>query len=335
MKSVKMKKGFSLLAALCIMLLASCGASFNTIGIKMGNIINGSELTSQGNTDFYIEEDGIYKDGKKILDGDYSNINAVGEKIYFYDNAERKVCKSNSEGFKVERIGEIYTDKFVAHKDNIIASILVGSGSDDLEAPSNYNIVKMKVTDRKLTSQTPKVIVEGGKLVGSEGDRVFFIKEDEKKGYVLSSVFLDGEEESEIAAIDKDARVIVSNEKIYVLGTNDDEYSLYTMNIDGSDKDVKFEVGKNPDGTNAFNISGDDIYFETYKDEAGTITNNILKYNIEKEESEDLIIRDKRMDFKISVGAKDVYIKEKAHDDLDSVAKWMKLEDFLSEDKEK
>lgn len=334
---IKVKKTRVFVAILfCLFTFTSCGSNFNQVGITMGNTINKGEVTSQSGNIFYIGDGGIYKKdkknpkGKMILKGDYSNINAVGEKIYFYDKSISTICKANSEGFKVERIAEIYTDKFVVNKDNIFASILVGDGSDNLESPNNYNIVSMKITSRKLASTTPNTIYSGGRLVGTFGDNLYIEKTDSKDKKVkrLYQIALNGKNEKELIELSKDSKAIVTEDGIFLMGAGKDgKFAIYQYSQSGKLKGKLTDVDKNEKSkSNAFNYENGYVYYENYKSEDDKVADEIIAINVKDKKKKTVLTRDKGMEFHLSIAENKVFIKERKAGDLDTIAQWKEVQ---------
>lgn len=320
-----MKRKFTMFIGMLLtaMVISSCKADFNTVGIKMGNMLNGSEVTSQNNTTYYINDGDIYKNDKKIIEGDFSNINVVGEKLYFYDKSISSICKANSEGFKVERIAEIYTDNFVVQKDNIFVSILTGAGDENLESPSNYNVVRLKVTDRKLTSQSPQSLYEKGKLIGAQGDRVYIVKEEKGKN-ILISLSVNGDDEREITEIAKSGKAIVGDSGVYVMQSKDKSYGIYEYDLNGKLKREIMKLNQKDEGANAFNFDGENLYFETVSSEEAAF-NNIEKYNLKSGKREVIFESATKREYKIGIGAGKVLIKERAYKNIEDIPKWKEI----------
>lgn len=331
-----LKNKYKKILALCssllvIMFLSSCGASFNTVGISSGNLINGAEVTNQGDTLYYIEQGNIYKQdlskkdtklkGEKILEGDRTSINVVGEKIYFYDKSISTIVKANSGGFKHDRIAEIYTDNFVVQKDNVFANILIGSGSENLESADNFNVVRMKVTDRKLTSQVPQLVFEGGRLVAGYGDRIYIEKmKDNKRSLVSLSVKGD----DEIKLIENfEGSIIVTGDSIFLMGEYKDKFGIHKFSHRGKQEDFFIEVGKSEKSFNSFNVDGKNIFYQDYKkDEDYNITDSILLYNMKDKSTKTVLSKDKDTKYYIALAKDRLLIKAKEIDDLDQLPSW-------------
>lgn len=254
--------------------MTGCGqkAQFNTVGVSYGNFINGATVSYQNDNTYYIKDGDIFKtediakEGRKIIEGDVSSLNVAGEKIYFYDNEISTICKANTEGDLVERIAEVYCDDFIVNKDNIFASILTGQGGDDLRDPDNYNVSKLKITNKKVTNQKQGVVIENAKLMGSYGDYLYVEKKDEKtKKIGLYMVSLTGEEVVKMIDLPKDANVLVKGNNIYVLGKVKDAYGLHVYNGNGEFQKTIAKTMENPVlKMNAINTDNDYIYFEDY-----------------------------------------------------------------------
>lgn len=268
--------------------LVSCGnAQFNTIGTSFGNYINGAEVTSQNNSTYYLKDGDIYKtdeagkEGRAIITGDMSSINIAGEKLYFYDNEISTICKANSEGDRIERIAEIYCDNFIVNKDNIVATVITGQGSDDLDDPDNYNVASMKITDRKVTNSRPGVLVEKAKLAGCYNDLVYVEKKDEKGKLSLYSTALSGGEPVKIMELPDDASVIVEGNRIYMTGTVDGKEGLHMFTDSGEyiARICKTQINSRT-GENPLNSDGNYIYFENCTDRVEkTVTEKKVKKN--------------------------------------------------------
>ena len=254
--------------------MTGCGqkAQFNTVGVSYGNFINGATVSYQNDNTYYIKDGDIFKtediakEGRKIIEGDVSSLNVAGEKIYFYDNEISTICKANTEGDLVERIAEVYCDDFIVNKDNIFASILTGQGGDDLRDPDNYNVSKLKITNKKVTNQKQGVVIENAKLMGSYGDYLYVEKKDEKtKKIGLYMVSLTGEEVVKMIDLPKDANVLVKGNNIYVLGKVKGTYGLHVYNGNGEFQKTIAKTMENPVlKMNAINTDNDYIYFEDY-----------------------------------------------------------------------
>lgn len=346
-KLVKRICAFSL-AAIMLFTMTSCGedAKFNNIGTTIGNILNGAEVTSQGTTTYYIKDGDMYKtndvkeEGEKIKEGDLSCINITGEKIYYYDNSISTICKCNTSGEKVDRIAEIYCDNFVICKDNIYAMVLTGQGSDDMEDPDNYNIVKMKITDKKLTSTMPKSVVEKGKLLGCIGDNII-VEKNTDTGRAVFKTDLIGENESKIMDISKDAKVVGDSKGFMVLGTVDKQFGLYSYDVNGKNMKLLSKVtkSKSRDG-NAINMDSEYVYYEDYtankvikknkknkKNKKVTTSNNLIKIKRDGSGKEVVMKNSKNMDYKIAIGYNGVMVKIREEGNLDANPKWIGLKD--------
>lgn len=325
----QLKKVFSVaFVAIMVVVTASCGANFNTVGTTIGNLENSAEVTSQGNNTFYIHDGDIYKtdditkEGKMIYEGDVSCINITGEKIYFYDNEISTICKSNTEGDKIDRIAEIYCDKFVVVKDNIYANILTGSGSNDMTDPDNYNIVKMKTTDRKLRSTMPKVAVEKAKLVGAVGDMVYVEKKTET-GKAIYEVSLDGETETKLLDVPADANIAADANGFVLTGTVNGQYGLYSYTKEGKLDKLLSALTKNPTGNNAVNMDGETVYYENYAvGEGGVIADNLLSIKKDGTDVKQIATNAKNMEYKIAIGSGGVMVKAKEAGNLDENPRW-------------
>ena len=262
------------LAVAVVVTMTGCGqkAQFNTVGVSYGNFINGATVSYQNDNTYYIKDGDIFKtedigeEGRKIIDGDVSSLNVAGEKIYFYDNEISTICKANTEGDLVERIAEVYCDDFIVNKDNIFASILTGQGGDDLRDPDNYNVSKLKITNKKVTNQKQGVVIEKARLMGSYGDYLYVEKKDEKTGKNgLYMVSLTGEEVVKMIDLPENANVLVKGNYIYVLGKVNGKYGLHVYNGNGEFQKTVAETMENPVlKMNALNTDSDYIYFEDY-----------------------------------------------------------------------
>ena len=333
MGSIMKKTKILAVILLSILVFTGCGSNFNQIGISMGNALNRGEVTSQSGNIYFIGADGIYKKDKKdkkprrILKGDFSNLNAVGEKLYFYDKSISTICKANSEGFKVERIAEIYTDKVVVNKDNIFASILTGQGDENLESPDNYNIVSMKVTSRKLANTASRTVYKGGKLIGSFGDHLY-VEKMEKKNKVLIELSLDGKNEKKIMDLPKDGKAIVTADKILVMGTVKDKFGVHKYTKGGNFKETLAEVGKNAKTkSNAFNYDGESVYYENYRSNDDGISDEIVSMNIKSKKTKVLTKKSTAQEYYLAAVEGKIFLKARKAGDLDAILKWNELKD--------
>lgn len=274
MRNILKRLGAGAMAIAVAVTMTGCGqkAQFNTVGVSYGNFINGATVSYQNDNTYYIKDGDIFKtediaeEGRKIIDGDVSSLNVAGEKIYFYDNEISTICKANTEGDLVERIAEVYCDDFIVNKDNIFASILTGQGGDDLRDPDNYNVSKLKITNKKVTNQKQGVVIEKAKLMGSYADYLYVEKKDEKTGKIgLYMVSLTGEEVVKMLDLPENANVLVKGNYIYVLGKVDGTYGLHVYNGKGEFLKTVAETMENPVlEMNAMNTDTDYIYFEDY-----------------------------------------------------------------------
>lgn len=325
-----MKKNiFKLIMVLVLALtVTSCGAQFNTVGIKVGNLENGAKVTSQDKVTYYIYDGDLYKtesvneEGRCIIEGDLSNVNVVGDKVYFYDNAISTICKSNSEGDRIHRIAEVYTNKFVVSKDNVYAEILTGMGSDDVEDIDNHSIVKMKVTEGKVTSTMPQVIVEKARIIGCIGDYIYAEKKIEGKRTVVKTDYT-GKEEATLMTLPTDAKVIGGINGFYVMGTVDKSYGIYKFGIDGKQEAMITKVDKKVGAENVFNMTSDAIYYENYiKDKDGKVQDDIIKISLDGKDKETVVKNSKTMTYDIAVGSDGVIYTSKEANDLDTIPQW-------------
>lgn len=341
-----MKKTFKRLSALsvaAIMLVSvtGCGAQFNNIGSTVGNMQNDAQVTYQDGTTFYIHDGDVYKTkdvnkkGEKILSGDISNINIKGEKIYYYDNSISTICKANTSGEKIDRIAELYCDEFVVAKDNIYAMILTGQGSEDLNDPDNYNIVRMKITDRKIANTMPKSVIEKGKLIGCIGDSIYVIKNAENSKAVYKADF-DGKNETKLFDLSDDAKVVGDSKGFVVLGTVDKQFGLYSYTPEGKfDKMLsKLKKNKSEDG-NALNMDSKYVYYEDYaakkvskkkKSKKYKVADNLLRIKRDGTGIEHIMKNKENMDYKIAIGNNGVMVKAKSAGNLDADPIWKGLE---------
>lgn len=332
-----MKKKFlkGMVACLLAVTVTSCGAQFNTVGAKMGNMNNGAQVTSQDSVTYFIEDGDLYKKDKGIEtearlveEGDFINVNVVGDKVFYYDNAISTICRSNSEGDRVHRIAEVYTDKFVVCKDNVIAQILIGQGNDDLENPDNYSIATMKVTEGKVTSTMPTIIIEKAKLVGAVGDYIYTEKNVDGK-LSLVKYDLKGENETVILPLNKDSQVMNTAEGFVVLGTVDGKYGLHSYGLDGKYGKLITKVGKKPGG-NVANINGDTIYFEDYSvkklKKKKIVRDNLVKISLDGTDETVLVKKKVPMNYSIGVGSNGTMYTAVEESDLDAVKQWKTLE---------
>ena len=310
MGSIMKKTKILAVILLSILVFTGCGSNFNQIGISMGNALNRGEVTSQSGNIYFIGADGIYKKDKKdkkprrILKGDFSNLNAVGEKLYFYDKSISTICKANSEGFKVERIAEIYTDKVVVNKDNIFASILTGQGDENLESPDNYNIV-----------------------IGSFGDHLY-VEKMEKKNKVLIELSLDGKKEKKIMDLPKDGKAIVTADEILVMGTVKDKFGIHKYTKGGKFKETLAEVGKNAKTkSNAFNYDGETVYYENYRSNDDGISDEIVSMNIKSKKTKVLTKKSTAQEYYLAAVEGKIFLKARKAGDLDAILKWNELKD--------
>lgn len=339
-KFLKKMCAFSL-AALMLFTMTSCGedAKFNTVGTTVGNILNDEQVTYQGTTTYYIKDGDMYKtsdvnkEGEKILDGDLSCINIVGEKIYYYDNSISTICKCNTSGEKIDRIAEIYCDNFVVCKDNIYAMVLTGQGSDNMEDPDNYNIVKMKITDKKIASTMPKSVVEKGKLLGCIGDNII-VEKNTDEGKAVYKTDLTGDNQKKLMDISEDAKVVGDSNGYVVLGTVDKQYGLYSYDKEGKNMKLLSKLKKNKsEYGNALNMDREYVYYEDYaakkkskKSKKTIVADNLLKIKRDGSGKEHILKNKKNMDYKIAIGYNGVMVKEREAGDIEANPSWKGLE---------
>lgn len=322
----------SALVAVFAFAMVSCGAKFNTVGITIGNMVNGGEVTSQGDITYFIKDGDIYKadgdldDATCIKEGDYSLINVVGGDIYYYDNEISTICKANSTGNKEVRITELYCDNFTVSKDNIYASILTGAGGEDLEAADNYSVVRLKVTDKKLANVTPKVLIEKARMIGCIGDSIYVLKKDDDSTF-LYRYDNEGNNGKKLFAVPDGAEVIADENSIYLLGTVDDTYGLYKYSLDGKKVELLKSVAKNPSvDNNAFNICDDDIYYENYsQDSDGAVKDVIYKMDKKTLEVTEFVVMDKASEYDLSEANGEMLIKVREAKDITTHPEWQQV----------
>lgn len=335
MKSIFKKISICFMSVALVLAAASCGAKFNTVGITMGNMVNGGEVTAQNESTYYIKDGSIYKtdnpekEGKLIKEGDMSFINAVGEKLYYYDNEISTICKINSEGDKVVRIAELYCDGFTVSKDNIYASILTGEGGDDLEASDNYSIARMKVTDQKISSSTPKVLIEKARMVGCVGDSIYALKKTDK-GEFLYSYDNDGKNERELLKMPEDGKAIADASAIYVMGSVDGVYGLYQYSLGGELENKLADVVKNAKiAKNAFNIYDGFVYYEDCVTAAdGSISDSIIKIDVQSKEKKEVMTQAKITEYNLAVSSGGMMVKYRDAGDITTHPQWQ----FIAEE---
>ncbi len=322
----------SALIAVFAFVMVSCGAKFNTVGNTIGNMVNGGEVTSQGDAIYFIKDGDIYKtdgsldDAKCIKEGDYSFINVVGGEIYYYDNEISTICKANSTANKEVRITELYCDTFTVSKDNIYASILTGAGGEDLEAADNYSVVRLKVTDKKLASVTPKVLIKKARMIGCIGDSIYVLKKKDDTTF-LYRYDNEGNNGKKLFAVPNGADVIANESSIYLLGTVDSTYGLYEYSLDGKKAELLKSVTKNPSvENNAFNICGDDIYYENYsQDSDGAVKDVIYKMDKKTLEVTEVMTRDKAAEYNLAEANGKMLIKVRDADDITTHPEWQEI----------
>lgn len=317
---------------------ASCGAQFNTVGNTIGNMLSGGEVTSQNGTTYYIKDGDIYKtdsaakEGKVIKEGDIGIVNAVGDKIYYYDNEISTICKVNSEGDMEEWIAELYCDTFTVAKDNIYASVLTGQGGDDLEDSDNYSVVRMKVTDGKLASTMPNVLIEKVRMIGCFGDNIY-VKKKTEEGEFLYSYDNDGNNERQLMALPDDAEVIMDSSGIYLLGTVDGKYGIYKYSASGESQGLVTAVNKNGDtDKNAFNIYDGYIYYEDcVKPEKGEITDNIVKMSADGSEKTTVMTNTGAMEYDLAAAYDGMMVKYRKAGDIKTHPEWQLIKEEAAE----
>lgn len=329
-----MKKNiFKLIMVLVLALtVTSCGAQFNTVGIKVGNLENGAKVTSQDKITYYIYDGDLYKtesvneEGRCIIQGDLSNVNVVGDKVFYYDNEISTICRSNSEGDRIHRIAEVYTNKFVVSKDNVYAEILTGQGSEDVEDIDNHSVVKMKVTEGKVTSTMPQVIIEKARIIGCIGDYIYVEKKIDGKRTVVKADYT-GEEVATLMTLPENAQVIGGIDGFYVMGTVQESYGIYKFGIDGTMETMVTKVDKKTTGgSNVFNMTGDAIYYENYvkstEDGKTTVKDNVIKMSLDGKEKTTVLENSQTMTYDIAAGADGVIYTAKSAFDLDTIPQW-------------
>ncbi len=331
MKKYKIRSLSLTIILVLTIILTSCGAQFNMVGTTLGNLENGGEVAYQNNTTFYIKEGDIYRTdevaskGKRILKGDTASLNVVGEKIYFYDREISTICKSNTEGKRIERIAELYCENFIVNRDNIYADVLTGQGGDNLNNPDNYNIVRMKTTDKKLTNKMPNTIIKKAKLLGSVGDNIY-VEKKTKKGIGLFRFNLDGKVGKKLIELPADGKIVSNNKGIYVLGTKEDMYSIYQYDFDGKLKKKITNVGKNPEiHRNAINIDDEYIYYEDYTIADDKVENTIVKMNIKTGKKDILISYEQAMEYNISIASTGIMYKARPFGKIEVIPNWKSI----------
>lgn len=329
MKGILKKTCAVFMSAAIAVTMASCGAQFNTVGATVGNMLNGGEVTSQNGSTYYLKDGDIYKtdsvskEGKVIKEGDIGLVNIVGDKIYYYDNEISTICKVNSEGDREEWIAELYCDAFTVSKDNVYASVLTGQGGDDLEDSDNYSVVRMKVTDTKLSSTMPKVLIEKARLIGCAGDNIY-VKKKTDKGEFLYSYDNDGNNEKQLMALPEDGEVIVDSSAIYLIGTVDKAYGIYKYSMSGEDQKLITAVNKNTKtGANAINIYDGYIYYEDcVTASGGTVTDTIIKMSVDGAEKTTVMTADNASEYQLAAGADGMMVKVRAAGDINTHPNW-------------
>lgn len=314
---------------LCISVLTSCKAQFNTIGTSLNNLENGGVVTKQDKSIYYLNDGNIYKTsditskGTKIYDNDASCINVVGEKLYFYDNETSSICKCNSEGDRVEVIAEVYCEKFVVSRDNVIISILKSSGSKDLEAASNYDIVTCKVSDKKIANVSQKTLIKEAKLLGCKGDKIFFEKEVKDKVKVCSSD-LDGKNIEELFEITDNAKVAVNSDGFVTLEENDGAYKVYRYTFEKSKKTELATVQAIE--KSVLTATDKDVYVEQVtKKEDKVASDDIVKINIKDKKLTTVLKNENETGYLIcNIGDKVYYAKSINNKKIDG---WTELKE--------
>ncbi|MDD6919988.1 MAG: DUF5050 domain-containing protein [Eubacteriales bacterium] len=275
-----------IIVILLTMVLSSCGAKSNTVGTDLADVNQGLVVTKQDGNIFYIKNGDVYKTtdlakkGKLVLDGDYSFINVVGEKLYYYDNGISSISKSNMQGFKIEVIAELYIESMIVNRDNIIVSINKGNSEK-----TPYDIGVLKRTEKKLANVTPKIIKKNAKLIGVGGDEIYY-QQIGKKGIEVYSCDIKGENESKLAIIkSNDAKVYIDGDDIYALYKVKDELAIYKCDKKTNTKVVT--IGEHIDFAtnsvvNSIYINNGILYYESVINKAEKYVSVLYKLDTNK-----------------------------------------------------
>ncbi len=243
-----MKKIILLFLLVCMMMggITACGNKNSTSGNSNANIVNGGYITKQDEWLYYAIDNCLYKckeDGsekQKLLSGEsvISDINVVGENIYFNDLG---LCKAKTDGTDVTKlISEenrgIYAIGDWIYYGNEYRLKLDGSGVE-------------KIYDSNSVAAYTLNIIENW---------MYFTEADSSGTYTAAyKMKTDGSGKQDIFS-GYARSMVVAGDWIYFIDMNDNAI-LFKMKTDGTDKKVVTEAR-----VGFLNIVDDWIYYYNY-----------------------------------------------------------------------
>lgn len=212
-------------------------------GNRRNNLVNSGLAVGAGDWFYFTDKDltnSLYKmkkDGtmiEKLHDGYISNLNIVGDWIYFLDS--NKICKIKTDGGDYQVIiDNIHTNEFIIIGDWIYFE------------EDGLNKIMLDGSHRS------KIISGSISSFNIDGDWIYYCKINDKNK--LYKVRIDGSNNTKLSE-DTCGFINISNGWIYYKNFNDDN-RVYKIKLDGTNKN---KVTNNP--VNYFNVIGDTIIYE-------------------------------------------------------------------------
>lgn len=211
-------------------------------GNRGNNMVNNGLAVGSGDWLYFTDRDlqnSLYrmkKDGtktEKLRDGYISNLNVVGDWIYFLDSS--KLCKIKTDGSSYQVV-----------IDNISANELIIIG--DWIYFTEHGLYKITLDG----SHRSKIISDNTAYFNIDGDWIYYSNITDKNK--LYKVRLDGSENTKLSE-DSCGFINISNGCIYYKNYYDGK--VYKIKLDGTNKNQVTDHG-----VNYFNVIGDTIIYE-------------------------------------------------------------------------
>lgn len=266
---IKVLAGIILVVAIIIIASSLKGTQYGTL---VGNANNMSLAVKDGGWIYYTATDGdeivginkVKANGskiEKIAEGNFSEINIIGNKIYCleYDEDDYKINL-----ISMKKNGK---DKETLARDVDLETVIAVDKWVYYSKNDNLYRVKLDGTDREKISSKNILYYQ------IEGKWIYYIYEKDSSSYI-AKMKLDGEDSEKIAKIDTSdeykeyQELYVKGGKIYYVMSKvndeyDTEYYLYKMNKKGENVEKVCKLGTS---LTTINMQADAIYYTVKKD---------------------------------------------------------------------